>query len=72
MKQKLLTTITATCLTLFMGSAHSAGELFIYNWGNYTNPEMIEKFEAKHGIKVSWPKSSRAAPDTTSWCPAIT
>ncbi|WP_299881449.1 extracellular solute-binding protein [uncultured Sulfitobacter sp.] len=29
------------------------GELNIYNWGNYTNPELIEKFEAETGIKVT-------------------
>ena len=24
--------------------AHAEGELFLYNWGNYTSPEMIAKF----------------------------
>ena len=31
----------------------AARELNIYNWGNYTNPELIEKFEAETGIKVT-------------------
>jgi spermidine/putrescine transport system substrate-binding protein len=29
------------------------GELFIYNWSDYTSPELIEKFEAETGIKVT-------------------
>ncbi len=33
--------------------AHAEGELFLYNWGNYTSPELITAFEAKHGVKVT-------------------
>ncbi len=33
--------------------AQAAGELRIYNWGNYTSPELIEKFEKAHGVKVT-------------------
>ena len=33
--------------------AHADGELFLYNWGNYTSPEMIKKFEDKYGVKVT-------------------
>lgn len=33
--------------------AHAEGELFLYNWGNYTSPEMIKKFEETHGVKVT-------------------
>ena len=35
------------------GQAEAAGELRIYNWGNYTNPELIEKFEKAHDVKVT-------------------
>ncbi len=35
------------------GSALAAGELNIFNWGNYTNPALIEKFEAAHDVKVT-------------------
>ncbi|MDG1985358.1 MAG: extracellular solute-binding protein [Planctomycetota bacterium] len=35
------------------GPALAGGELNIYNWGNYTNPELIEKFEAEFGIEVN-------------------
>lgn len=31
----------------------TAQELNIYNWGNYTNPALIEKFEAETGITVT-------------------
>ena len=46
------TTILASVLALAAGGAF-AQELNIYNWGNYTNPKLIEKFEAETGIKVT-------------------
>ena len=45
-------TLTALALVL-AGPAMAEGQLNIYNWGNYTSPEMIEKFEAETGIKVT-------------------
>ncbi|NDW46062.1 extracellular solute-binding protein [Ruegeria sp. PrR005] len=42
----------ASALALMAGGAY-AKELNIYNWGNYTNPKLIEKFEAETGIKVT-------------------
>ncbi len=33
--------------------ARADGELNIYNWGNYTSPDMIKKFEAKYNVKVT-------------------
>ena len=38
---------------LLATTAHAEGELNIYNWGNYTNPELIEKFEEETGIEVT-------------------
>ena len=35
--------------------AHAEGELNIFNWGNYTSPEMIKKFEEAHKVKVTRP-----------------
>ena len=35
------------------GPALAGGELRIYNWGNYTSPQLIEKFERAHGVKVT-------------------
>jgi spermidine/putrescine transport system substrate-binding protein len=34
-------------------SALAAGQLHIYNWGEYTNPKLIEKFEKTYGVKVT-------------------
>ena len=34
-------------------SAMAGGELHIFNWGNYTNPKLIEKFQKETGIKVT-------------------
>ena len=31
----------------------AAGDLHIYNWGNYTNPKLIEKFEKAYDVKVT-------------------
>ena len=33
--------------------AHAQGQLNLYNWGNYTSPEMIEAFTAETGITVT-------------------
>lgn len=38
---------------LSAGAAKADGELFLYNWSNYFPPELIEKFEADTGIKVT-------------------
>src|SRR3954467_2212013 len=35
------------------GSALADGELHIYNWGDYTNPKLIEKFQKAYNIKVT-------------------
>lgn len=35
------------------GLSYAAGELQLYNWGNYTSPELLKKFEAETGIKVT-------------------
>lgn len=47
------TLLTALILGLLASTAHAAGELNIYNWGNYTNPELISKFEKAHDVKVT-------------------
>lgn len=53
MKQKLLAGIVSAVALAFTGPALAEGELNMFNWGNYTNPELIEKFEAETGIKVT-------------------
>jgi spermidine/putrescine transport system substrate-binding protein len=44
--------IAASALALTVTGA-MAKELNIYNWGDYTNPELIKKFEAETGIDVT-------------------
>lgn len=43
----------AMALVLMTSAAHSEGSLNIYNWTDYTSPEMIEKFEKETGIDVT-------------------
>ncbi len=50
--RKILTG-AALAASLAAGAAHAAGELHIYNWGNYTNPALIEKFEKAYDVKVT-------------------
>ncbi|MFZ1727542.1 MAG: extracellular solute-binding protein [Albidovulum sp.] len=46
--------ISATAILLASTSLASAeGELQLFNWGDYTNPELLTKFEAETGIKVT-------------------
>ena len=49
----LLTILAAAAAMLTIGAAKADGELFIYNWTEYTPPELIAKFEKESGIKVS-------------------
>ncbi|MDI3337973.1 extracellular solute-binding protein [Defluviimonas aestuarii] len=34
-------------------AANAEGELQLFNWGDYTSPELLEKFENETGIKVT-------------------
>ncbi|MGB3315667.1 MAG: extracellular solute-binding protein [Albidovulum sp.] len=52
MKTRLITALAGASLAM-AGTAWAEGELNIYNWGNYTSPELIEKFEKETGIKVT-------------------
>jgi spermidine/putrescine transport system substrate-binding protein len=45
--------IATTALIGSTVGAMAEGELNLFNWGNYTSPEMIEKFTAKTGITVT-------------------
>ena len=35
------------------GPATAAGELHLYNWGDYINPEVVDKFSKEFDVKVS-------------------
>ena len=44
----------ATALAVcWSGPALAEGELNIFNWGNYTSPELIEKFEQEYDVDVT-------------------
>ncbi|EEB82621.1 extracellular solute-binding protein [Roseobacter sp. GAI101] len=47
--KKLLTTVAI----LWTGAAQAEGELQLFNWGDYTSPELLTKFEEETGIKVT-------------------
>ena len=49
--KKLL--LAAASLMALAGSAFADGELHIYNWGDYTNPKLIEKFEKQFNVKTT-------------------
>jgi len=53
MKQKLTAGVLGAALLAWTGMAQAAGELNLYNWGNYTNPDLIKKFEEEHDVKVT-------------------
>ena len=50
----LIGTLSLSALTACNGDTQSAdaGELYVYNWGEYIDPETIDMFEEETGIKV--------------------
>lgn len=53
MKFKLTAALAGLAMLVGAGAAHADGELNIFNWGNYTSPDMIKKFEDKYKVKVT-------------------
>ena len=53
MRTTLMTAIAGAAAMVLAGPALAAGELNIFNWGNYTNPDLITKFEKEYDIKVT-------------------
>jgi spermidine/putrescine transport system substrate-binding protein len=53
MKHTLKLAASVVALIASATFAHAEGELNIFNWGNYTNPELIKKFEEKFKVKVT-------------------
>lgn len=55
MKTKWITTTAAAAIAVMAsaGAASAEGELNIYNWGDYTNPDLISKFEKEYDVKVT-------------------
>ena len=53
MQWKLAATLLALTISAFATTAHAAGELHIFNWGDYTSPDLIKKFEQTYSVKVT-------------------
>ena len=53
MKMRFTPAIAGLSMLLGSSAALAAGELNLYNWGNYTSPELIEKFEKQYDVKVT-------------------
>jgi spermidine/putrescine transport system substrate-binding protein len=53
MTRKRSAPLLALSLFAFLSPAHAAGELHIFNWGDYTSPDLIKKFEQAHDVKVT-------------------
>src|SRR5690606_38695458 len=53
MKSKLLAAVAGIALAMSAGAALADGELQIFNWGDYTNPDLIKKFEETYNVKVT-------------------
>lgn len=53
MLNRLMLATSVAALVCASGQAFAAGELHIYNWGNYTNPKLIDKFSKQYDVKVT-------------------
>lgn len=51
MRKSVLAVVAA--LAFVPAWAKAQGDLFIYNWTDYTSPELIDKFEEETGIRVT-------------------
>lgn len=49
----MLKTLTALAALLATGATAQERQLQLYNWGDYTSPDLIAKFEAETGIDVT-------------------
>lgn len=53
MKYKLMSALSAAAIVLSAGAAMADGELHIFNWTDYINPDMVTKFEKQYNVKVT-------------------
>ena len=53
MKRRLTIAAMTAALLATTGLARAEGELNIFNWGNYTAPDLIKKFEETYKVKVT-------------------
>ncbi len=57
MKKKILCVVllaTMILATAGCGKTYENGEVYVYNWGEYIDPEVIDIFEERYGIKVHY------------------
>jgi spermidine/putrescine transport system substrate-binding protein len=53
MTWKATASVVGIAAMIGVAPAAAQGELHLFNWGNYTPPELLEKFEREHGISVT-------------------
>jgi|TARA_B100000809_G_scaffold152331_1_gene149700 spermidine/putrescine transport system substrate-binding protein len=53
LKNSILISSVAASMLFVSQSVSAAGELNIYNWGDYTSPELITKFEETYNVTVT-------------------
>jgi len=53
MKTRLTAALAGLAMLAGAGAAHAEGVLNLFNWGNYTSPELLKKFEEQHKVKVT-------------------
>ena len=53
MTWKLTGAAIGVSLLAMASAAHAEGVLQLYNWGDYTSPEVVKKFEEKYQVKVT-------------------
>lgn len=50
----LLIVVGGSAYYIYTGNIKSDNELYVYNWGEYIDPEVIQMFEKETGIKVHY------------------
>jgi spermidine/putrescine transport system substrate-binding protein len=53
MKRSIIGTVALAAMLLATGAARADGELHIFNWADYINPKLVEKFEKNYNVKVT-------------------
>ena len=53
MKHRFKKSIAAMAMVAVTSTGYAAGELNLFNWGNYTNPDLVSKFEKQYDVKVT-------------------
>lgn len=53
MNWKITSSLIGIAIFTLPGATMANGELNIFNWGNYTSPDLIKKFEEAYNVKVT-------------------